>query len=152
LARLERLYGDVFDGPGVEGQPLLDAAQLKLVPPERWPDAKLVPVSCLRLVALEYPVHEYISAVRRGESPEFPLPAETFLAVTRRDYIIRRQSLSRVQFALLEAITEGRTVSEAISEALAIIPTSSEAFAHSLHDWFSAWTAAGYFQTVVLPA
>lgn len=152
LARLERLYSELFDGPGVEGQSLLNASHLSAVPPGQWPDARLVPVCCLKLIKLDFRAHEYISALRRNENPVPPERTETFLAVTRRDFVIRRHALSHVQFELLRALIEGRTVSEAISAADAIMPHSFEAFAHSLHDWFSAWTAAGFFQTVVCPA
>src|SRR5262249_29150212 len=43
LATLEWTYNEVFDGPGVEGQPLFDAEALRTIPPERWPEARLVP-------------------------------------------------------------------------------------------------------------
>jgi hypothetical protein len=65
LAALEWTYNEVFDGPGAEGQRLLGAEQLRSVPPERWPEARLVPVPCLRVLALRYPVHTYYTAVRR---------------------------------------------------------------------------------------
>src|SRR6266446_8313990 len=41
LAQLEWAIYDVFDGVGVEGQPLLQADELLNIPAERWPEAQL---------------------------------------------------------------------------------------------------------------
>ena len=92
LATLEWTYNEVFDGPGVEGRRLLRPEQLRRIAPGRWPEARLLPVPCLRLLALRYPVHDYYTAVRRKKEPDFPGPAETLLAVSRRRYVIRRSS------------------------------------------------------------
>jgi Putative DNA-binding domain len=80
LATLEWTFNEVFDGPGVEGEQLLDAGQLRAIPPERLLEARLECVPCLRLLALRYPVHKYVTGVRRHEEPEPPEPAETCLA------------------------------------------------------------------------
>src|SRR5258708_989599 len=44
LARLEWAIYEVFDGPGVEGQPLLRFDQLSDISPERWAEVRLHPV------------------------------------------------------------------------------------------------------------
>jgi hypothetical protein len=150
LATLEWTYDEVFDGPGVEGQPLLDAEALRAVPPERWPEARLLPVPCLRLLELRYPVHLYYTAVRRQEEADFPEPAETRLAITRRQYIIRRHELGRAQFVLLDALLRGATVGEAINRA-GDTADDEERFATALGEWFRDWTAEGFFRAVELP-
>jgi hypothetical protein len=152
LATLEWTYNEVFDGPGVEGRRLLRPDRLRAIPPERWPEARLVPVPCLRLLHLSYPVHLYYTAVRRRKEPEFPEPAETFLAVTRRRYVIRRYELSRPQFVLLEALTRGQPVGEAIALAGEIAGDHVERFAADLREWFRDWTAERFFLGVELPA
>src|SRR6266404_6090912 len=101
LATLELTFNEVFDGPGVEGEDLLEAGQLQAVAPERLLEARLVSVPCLRLLALNYPVHRYFTAVRRHEDPLMPGPAATFLAVTRRRYVVRHYELSRPAYQLL---------------------------------------------------
>jgi hypothetical protein len=151
LATLEWTYNEVFDGPGVEGHLLLRPDRLRAIPPERWPDARLVPVPCLRLLHLSYPVHGYYTAVRRRKEPEFPEPAATFLAVTRRRYVIRRHELSRPQFVLLEALLRGQSVGEAIGLAGEAAGDDVDQFAADLAEWFREWTAEGFFQTVELP-
>jgi len=79
LATLELTFNEVFDGPGVEGEDLLDAERLRAMSPERLLEARLVGVPCLRLLVLRYPVHKYFTAVRRHEDPSPPGPAETYL-------------------------------------------------------------------------
>jgi hypothetical protein len=152
LATLELTYNEVFDGPGVEGQPLLDAGQLQAIPPERWPEARLVPVCCLRLLELRYPVHKYVKAVRKEKAPGFPGPRRTRLAVTRRSYVIRRHDLSRLQYILLEALVTGQTVGEAIRRTAETVGPRLDELADRLRDWFYAWTAEGFFQAALLPA
>ena len=152
LATLEWTYNEVFDGPGVEGRRLLRPQHLQAIPPGRWPEARLVPAPCLRLLGLHYPVHEYYTAVRRKKEAEFPDPAETLLAVSRRRYVIRRYALSPPQYVLLEVLLARRTVGEAISAAADAAGDDGEAFAAALGEWFRDWTAEGLFETIELPA
>src|SRR5260370_20539279 len=87
LATLEQTFNEIFDGPGVEREVLAIGDQLQTISPDRLLEARLVGVPCLRLLVLPYPVHLYFAAVRRHENPNLPEPAETFLAVTRREYL-----------------------------------------------------------------
>jgi hypothetical protein len=151
LARLEWTYAEVFDGPGIEGQPPLETAGLLELPEDHWPDARLVPVPCLRLLALRHPVQKYHSAVRRKKDPAIPRPCNTFLAVTRRDYVIRRYQLTRLQHVLLSALLAGRSVREAIEATAAVASPRRGRLTDHLHTWFRNWTAEGFFQAVALP-
>src|SRR5260370_1034988 len=67
LATLELTFNEVFDGPGVEGEDLLNSDQLSALAPARLLQARLVGVPCLRLLPLHYPAHRYFAAVRRHE-------------------------------------------------------------------------------------
>ena len=147
LATLERLYSDVFDGPGNEGRELMSAERLATIPPEQWAAARLIPTPDLHLIELRSPVHEYIRGVRRNEEPALPVPAETLLAVHRRDYVIRRHLLTRPQYELLGAIIAGRTVGEAIGKSAEFIGPDDHEFANSLREWFRTWAAEGFFQS-----
>jgi hypothetical protein len=144
LATLERCYGEVFDGPGIENRPSLQAADLLAIRPENWPDTRLVPAPCLRLLALRFPVHEYISAVRlRGEAT-IPEPAATHLVVTRRDYTIRRTAVSPLEFELLSAVL-AEPVGAAIARVASDPRHAPDTLESSLRTWFQQWTSAGYF-------
>ncbi len=146
LARLERIYSEVFDGPGTEKQPVLTADDLAQLSPDVWPEARIVTAPCLRLVQLRFPAEEYISAVRRGEE-DIPAPAAepTWLVVTRRDYIVRRWQLSRAQFELLSHLQRGATVRQAIAAAVAAVERSLAVLEQQVRDWFRQWTAARLF-------
>ena len=73
---------------------------------------------CLKVLALRFPVNEFYTAARRGESPAIPPPGRNWLAITRRDYIVRRHEISQPQFVLLSALIEGRTIGAAIERVL----------------------------------
>jgi hypothetical protein len=154
LVRLERCYSDVFDGPGAERMSLLDSAALKGLSPEAWMQARLVTVPCLRLLSLRFPVHEYATAVREKQDPDLPEPTPTWLAVSRINYVVRRWTLSPVQFELVAALIEGQTVGAAIERAATLAVASGESverLAENLRDWFAEWSSAGFFQAIDLP-
>jgi len=148
LAGLEWAIGEVFDGPGVEGRALLAADDLRSIPAERWPEARLVTAPCLRLLTLRFPLNDYYTALRDDETPPLPEPAESYLALTRREYVVRRHALERPQFELLGALAAGETLGEAIERAARVSPEGIEALAANLQRWFREWTAAGFFLRV----
>jgi hypothetical protein len=150
LARLERMVNEVFDGPGVEGQSLLDTARFQAIPPDRWPDARLVCVPCLRLVKLNYPINDYFTAIRRGEQPPLPEPGAAYVAVARHDYRVVRYSLEPAQFELLQALTDGQPVLRAIERAAAVSSLDDAQLAAALQSWFRFWTTEGFFLEVRL--
>lgn len=150
LALLELTFNDVFDGPGVEGQAMLDAGQLRAIEPERLLQARLAGAPCLRLLVLRYPVHEYFTAVRRHEDPEMPEPAETCLAVTRRRYVVRHFELSRPAYQLLHALLAGESVGQAISRAVEAAGPDLHRLPDNLWTWFHDWAAEGFFRAVEL--
>jgi hypothetical protein len=151
LARVERLYCEVFDGPGVEGQTLLSVEELQSVPPESIGQLRLIPVPCLHLVELRFPVHEYLTAVRRGEAPEIPAPEPTWLVVTRREFVVRRGAVSQPEFLLLRALQEGACLEAAIAAAAEATSFDDETLAARLFGWFQHWTRAGWFLRIILP-
>jgi hypothetical protein len=150
LAGLERIYSEVFDGEGIEGIPTLQRADLADISPAQWPEARLVPVPCLRLVRLSFPVHEYISAVRKKATPVIPKAATTYLVITRRDYVVRRCAVSHEEFTLLENLVAGETVGGAIRNLAEQTTVDLERLAEQLREWFAGWAAAGYFLQAVL--
>jgi hypothetical protein len=151
LAFLEWTLAKVFDGPGTEGQTLLTPEALQSFPAERFAGARLVPVPCLRLVSSRYPVNAYFTAARQGEEGEeipIPDPAPEYTAITRRDFVVRRYSLSFPQHALLAALQSGATVAEALAAAAAVSDLDDDALAEALREWFRVFTAEGFFQAI----
>ncbi len=151
LARLEWAFYDVFDGPGVEGQPLLRADELLNIPAERWPEAQLEPVPCLQLLTTRFPVNDYYTRLRKAKENEFvPFPSshESFVALSRRDFVVRRYNLSPTEFELLRAINEGQPIGRAIQSAALASNDNVEQLASNLRLWFRNWTAEGFFRAV----
>jgi hypothetical protein len=151
LARLERCYSEVFDGPGAERLTLLGREELRNVSPDDWVKSRLVPVPCLKLLKLRFPVHAYATAVREKQDPDLPNPKPTWLAVSRINYVVRRWTLTHVQFELLSALVPGKTVGSAIEQAAQLAVDSGESvdqLAGSLRDWFAEWSSAGFFLAI----
>jgi hypothetical protein len=105
LARLERAFAEVYDGPGVEGEWLPAASDL---PGEAGdPRAAAEPVPCLRPMRFSFPVGPYLEAVRGGGDPPLPEPAESFLTLSRREYVVTMTPLDARQYAALERLVRG---------------------------------------------
>jgi hypothetical protein len=152
LARLEWAIYEVFDGPGIEGRDPLAANQLLAIPPERWEGAKLAPVVCLQLLATRFPVNDYYTALRRAKAadavPIIPSAEESFVALTRRNFVVRRYNLSRVEFELLRALQADHPIGEAIASIAPAPGIEFDQLAAQLQLWFRNWTAEGFFQSV----
>jgi hypothetical protein len=144
LAMLEVQFAEVFDGPGIEKSPLLTAESLQSIAPEDWPAARLIPAPCLRVVEHCFPLDPYYTALRRAESPAVPDPAPSWMAITRRDYVVRRHVLSQPQAILLQALLQGQTIGEAIEAAAGHVQNLDE-FAGQLRGWFENWSRAAFF-------
>lgn len=152
LATLERIYAEVFDGPGPEDLATLQPDDLQSVPPELVNEVRFVPVPSLRLLEASFPVHEYVTAARRDQSPGIPMSVETLLVITRRDYVVRRGAVSRAEFQLLRAIIAGNSLGAAIEIAAeAMTDQTDEELASNLSKWFQHWASAGWFLRVELP-
>lgn len=150
VARLERLYSEVFDGPGDEGTAKLSAEALLAIPQEQLLNIRLEVTPSLKLVHLQFPVHETITAVRKGKPLPSPIPQETFLAVHRREFVVRRTVIDKRQFILLQQLQQGTSLIDALSAT--IEEMGGESFSPTmLQTWFRNWTAYGYFTNVHLP-
>jgi len=152
LATLELAFEKVFDGPGVENEKIVTAESLASISQEDWPDVRLRPVPCLRLFEFQFPVNAYFTAVRNDRADEIPVPGAEFVAITRRDYIVRRFDLTRSQHALLTALSAGETVGEAIGAAADSFDDTLDELAGQLHQWFQEWAAGALFHEIERPA
>ena len=151
LARFEWAIYDVFDGPGVEGQPTLRAEDLAGLAPEVWAHVRLRLAPCLQLLALRFPVNTLYTALRQaGEGEAVPLPdAEpSWVALNRRSFVVQRHTLEQAGHELLAAIMNDRPLDEALEAAAAVWTGSDEDLASALRQWFHDWSADDFFLAV----
>ena len=145
LARLEQAVAEVFDAPEQEA---LRPEEIAAVPEAAWDGARLRPIAAFRLLALRHPVNAYLQSVR-DERHDHP-PArrrDSWVAVYRREYRVRRQELDRAAYRLLADITAGKPLGRAVAAALrrgrGKRPTRKQLFG-----WFRGWMGAGMFKNV----
>ena len=150
VATVERTYSEVFSGPGVEGQRTLQPEDVQALSPDEFESARLIPVPCLRLLRLSYPVHDYISAVRHNTEAIVPDAEPTWLVITRREYVVRRSAVSELEYELLAALQSGETIGTAIDRIASRPDVSMESLESSLHDWFRHWSTARFFSGIEL--
>lgn len=149
LARLERNINEVFDLAGGETLGFLGPDDLAAVPVERRADVRLAPLPTFRLLSFEHDVNDWYTRLRAAAG-EVQLPARrpSYVALSRREFIIRRHPLSAIQAALLQAISDGAPLGDAIAIAVEQHPADLDELAASLQTWFAAWAAAGFFRGI----
>lgn len=142
LARLEHAIEIVFDDEGPE----------EAIPTMRndlTPQSTLDLVPGFQLLSFRYPVSSYYTAWKHSEGPVLPDPQAQFIALFRRDYIVRRHELSEIQHALLATLQAGESLEQALgriaSQAFAAGQTA-DILAADLREWFEHWTRAGFFR------
>ncbi len=140
LARFERAFSEVYDGAGAERGPMLSPQGLRTLLAGSDRQVRLMPTPSLRLLAFRYPVHDYFDAARRGREAELPAPAETFVAMNRRDYVVTVVELSPAQYALLSELLEGRTVGQSLRRAAVASDQQQQLIA-----CIESWSKQGFF-------
>lgn len=137
LATLELAVQEVYDGDGLEEAAAPPADEIVALPPAELLAARFATAPSLRLFAFAAPVHDYLTAERRGEHPPLPAPRPTALAVARRDWRVRFHPLFPQQHALLAALAAGRTLREAA--AAASLPPEEPIDPAVLRGWLRRW-------------
>ena len=159
LARLELAIEHVFDAPGPEpdpwpeqaasdGSPAIPLAALSanLLAAE----TRLVPTPGLTLLAFTWPVSTYYTGWKRGEQPAWPQPGPQFVALLRRDYVVRRHELSPSMYELLSRLVSGMPVGAAIGQ-LSAAPPEANLSPERLREWFFQWARDGFFAGAAAP-
>jgi hypothetical protein len=167
LARLERLFLEVYDGPGVEAvetgpaapanrwhRPRCDvnllakhgwslsvgSGELPAELPPGWAEATVCVVPCLKLLVSPYPVGRYLLAVRGNEQPTLPPPQPCFLVLNRRGYTVVLHELEADAYHLLDALVTGAPLAQAAAGAGIALVEAWQAIRN--------WAAHGYFRAI----
>ena len=107
-----------------------------------------MPVPCLRVLALSHPVRAYYTALRDGKGATPPDRSDSYLALTRRDYVVRLHELSPLQYRMLGVLMEGETLGRAIGTIAEAAGAGPERLDVDLRLWFRDWVIAGFFRSV----
>jgi hypothetical protein len=143
LAQLELAIDRVFDGPGPEGLPPL------VLPRQLSGQVRLHLAPGMELHAFRYPVSRYYSAYRQGQHPQWPEEEPQWVALVRRDYIVRRYELSEPQYMLLAALARGSSLADALEAAVAAYGQAPpEDLPAQVHRWFAFWASQGFFSSI----
>lgn len=159
MVRLEWADIDVFDSAELPPMTQQDLSTLG-----EDPVFHLQPY--LRLLDLAYPVDDLLLSVRDEEDPEsdiasnvvveihhhqsrkrskLPRRQEVYLAVHRQENTVYFKRLEPEAFALLRAIQQGKSLSEAIEASVSWTNKDVEAITSQLHGWFANWSSLGWF-------
>ncbi len=153
LAHFDLAIAEVFDGPGVESKTIVTPEDLAQLNPEQWSSARLETVCCLRLLHARWPVNAYRSAMRAAAEDQAiapPVaPEEEYVALTRRDFIVRRIPLEAPGYVLLQALQAQATVGQAIEIAAQSTSWTDEQLSVALRRWFAVWASEGLFARVI---
>ena len=140
LAKLEHAIDRVFDTAGPERLPRFT------LPRDANNSLKLTLAPGLELHEFRYPVSSYYTAWKAGLEPQWPQLQQQFVALLRRDYVVRRHELMSLQCHLLLGISRGLTLGEAVAAAACTAnDIDADKLAAEFGDWFAAWTASGFF-------
>jgi hypothetical protein len=155
--RLEWAEIETFDEAA---QPRLTAVEVSNL----GDDPEFVLQPHIRLLELRYPVDDFVIAVRRREEevdivsnavtehatrsrlkrPALPKPQRIFLAVHRADNSVYFKRLDKEGFAVLCALRDGQTLSQAV-DAVDWSGRSMKEASEQVHAWFAYWAAQGWF-------
>ncbi|MFI5396295.1 MAG: DUF2063 domain-containing protein [Candidatus Binatia bacterium] len=104
LANLEWAILDAFDAADA---PVLEAPALAGVPQERWPELRFQLTPALRLLDLDWPVHEVWKHTQCGEPPAQPAPCAITLRVWRQNFRVYHRRIDTTERIALVTISEG---------------------------------------------
>src|SRR6185503_7484696 len=102
------------------------------LPLEALLGARFKTVTGFRIFSFRYPIAGYFNAARNKENPELPQPSRSYVAMMRRDYVVRLHELTEIQYALLSGLSAGRTLKEIAEEM-------NDDFIADARKWLGKW-------------
>jgi hypothetical protein len=155
LARFEWARVEVFD---TASRPVFTMDDLLDIPPARQGKLKLALQPYLQLLELDYPVDDFILAVKeaallRGDASNAPterrhrkartakLPSRrrVHVAVHRHDGQIYFKRLEPAAYRILVALRAGRTLEQALATGIPRAKKAQAGRAATVQDWFRNW-------------
>ena len=168
IAKSERLALDMVRLEWAEIEAFDEAAKPRLSQEDLaglGPDPKFHLQPFVRLLELSYPVDDFLISIQRNKEeeidivsnavterttrsrakrPPLPKPEKIFLAVHRADYSVYFKRLDQEAFAILCALRDGKSLSEAV-DSVDWTNRSFEESSAEVQQWFAYWSAQGWF-------
>jgi hypothetical protein len=162
LARFEWARVVVFD---TASQPVFTVNDLLDVPAAKQGKVKLALQPYLQLLRLDFPVDDFILAVKQGEAGllrgdasnapsalrrlkenknRLPGRARTYVAVHRLDGQIYFKKLEPAAYRILVALRAGKTLEQALATGIPRAKKSREDWARKVQGWFRNWMELGW--------
>lgn len=145
LARLELAITLVFDAAQNDA---LSASEIVSVPAEAWPEIRFSPIDAMRLLRLDYPVDDYLQAIKQDGAHPPLRKSPRWLLVFRSDLSVRQVTLPRREWTMLDAICRGLALADAVETLSGMRPQLAQT---ELFAWFREWTRMGLFSAIVPP-
>lgn len=147
LARVEWAFVEAFDAPSA---PALELASLAAIEEDAWPSCRVVLQPSLRRLSLLHAAHDYRLAVRRGEAPAKPVPAQArvYVVVFRGPVSLQCLELEPSAHALLDELARGAPLGDACERVASRSGIAESAFEANVAAWFHEWTALGWLSRV----
>lgn len=105
LADYERKLFVLFDAPGHEG---------KHWPTSDTPDEALVLQPCFGLGAYRFPVANYYHSVTDQSEPQLPPVVESYVAITRYDYVTSSFPITPLHYKFLQALQQTQSIDSSL--------------------------------------
>ena len=141
-ARLEVSLLKIFDAPSVTP---LDAASFQAIAPAEWERVILRTTPGLEVLRFDYPVSEYLTAIRGGTAPSHPEPRETWTVIYRRDQTIFRLDLEPAAASLLDSLRRGTPFLRAVEAVAETWETGAQDLDARMFRWLREWVGEGLF-------
>lgn len=145
LARFEAAVTRVSNE---KSSPVLNAGEIEDLSPRRLASAIIVPVKAHRILELDWDITLQNNAFAREKPLPAPVREKTRLVVFRRDWDVRTMKLEKVGYALIKAVSDGRTLQDALAVAISETDDPDPVMVFSL---FRDWVSEGLFSRIEAP-
>lgn len=140
FAEFELMVSQVFDGPGTEQitePPLTSIAQVQ---PTQHQQLFFDFAPCLRALEFRFPVAKLSEQIRQQAKPYSIEPSQSWMALTRENYVVRHYPLECTEYRLLTNLLNGQSLGTAISNCCKLSPAIATAVNQHVGSWFQRWT------------
>jgi len=143
LSDLSRLEWAMVEVLHAAPAPTLALAGLQQLAPEEWATIKMSPAPTLRFLEFDYPVNNFLQAMRDEKHPPIPAREWSATAVYREKFTVWRMGFTRPMAGVLSRLLGGATLGDAL-DSLDVANTDEG----DVMVWFREWVSGGFFEAV----